>query len=324
MATGGKAPPILREDSSYGQWKHQIEAWKLLTEVAEEKQGLSIYLHGLDEKFKDIISKIDIKDLNSKDGVKKIIDKLDVFCESKIAQRQYESYENFTNFKRASTESVSESLMKFESLVNELEELKIVLPQAVKAFHVLKAMNLGESNEKICRATIGELTYDNMIQQIRSVMNTKPLGVSEKPSSEIKVESSENEETSDTFFTRGSNRSRGRGTRRYRYNNRFRGSSDRRCFSCGSPDHLVYDCPNKTQQRRNFSDTTRTNRCFKCQSTEHLSYACPQTISDCHTENVNIILLEALNQRDNFFKETFLCAVIDSGARTNLAGQMGR
>lgn len=35
------------------------------------------------------------------------------------------------------------------------------LPEGVRAFFVLNAANLSEENEKLARATVGDLTYDN-------------------------------------------------------------------------------------------------------------------------------------------------------------------
>ena len=160
MASGGngaKAPPILKEDGSYSQWKHALEAWQILTGIPEDKQALSVYLHGMDSKYQEVISKLEIKLLNSKDGVKHITDTLDVYCESELTQRQYSKYEAFCNIKRDPEQPVSEFLMKFENLLSDLEELEIILPDAVRAYHILKASNVGQENEKICRATISNI-----------------------------------------------------------------------------------------------------------------------------------------------------------------------
>ena len=96
-----KAPPVLRDGVSYASWKHELSAWVLLTDLTAEKQALSVYVNGLEGKYKDLVSKIEVKDLNHKDGMKKIIARLDEFCEGQKAQRAYSAYEKLYNYRTA-------------------------------------------------------------------------------------------------------------------------------------------------------------------------------------------------------------------------------
>ena len=43
------------------------------------------------------------------------------------------------------------------------------LPEGVKAFFLLNAANVSEENEKLARATVGDLTYDNMKSKIKKL-----------------------------------------------------------------------------------------------------------------------------------------------------------
>ena len=43
------------------------------------------------------------------------------------------------------------------------------LPDGVLTYHVLKSANLSTENEKLARATIKELTYKNMCEQLRKM-----------------------------------------------------------------------------------------------------------------------------------------------------------
>ena len=339
MASAGKAPPVFKEGSSYAQWKHALSAWKILTGIEKEKQALSVYLHGLDPVYQEVISKLDINLLNHEGGVKLITDTLDVYCESELSQRQYNTYEHFCNVRRKDEQPLNEFIMSFENIINDLEELHIDLPEAVKAYHVLRSSNIGQDNEKICRATVGkQLTYENMITQIKTV--TGSVGKSASASS-VKTEPTDSA-TADTFYSRGLRSGRGRyvagrrgsnsrGARSNSYssnnwNSTYRDNSSRntspRCFSCGSSDHLSYDCPSGGKTQDQSSGNKRNLRCFKCNRLGHFAYECNSQISQGDAENVNIVLLESLSRNDSFLAETFLAAVIDSGARANVAGEL--
>ena len=45
----------------------------------------------------------------------------------------------------------------------------MTLPDGVKAFFLLKAANFAVDNEKLARATVGELTYDNMKEKCKKI-----------------------------------------------------------------------------------------------------------------------------------------------------------
>ena len=74
MPKDSRAPPVLKDGGDYLKWKHELDAWCILTDVAVEKQALSVSLYGLEGKAKDLIGKLPIKDLHTTGGVKLITD----------------------------------------------------------------------------------------------------------------------------------------------------------------------------------------------------------------------------------------------------------
>ena len=367
MAQSSKGPPVLDDDTDYEVWKKSIAAWELLTDLEAKKRGLSIFLNACKGKYFDIVSKLEIGTINCDQGVRNILAVLDRYCLSTEAQRAYAAFEQFHKFKRQPGQNVNDALLKFESLVLDLQKVKIELPTAVLAYFVLHAMDIGEENSKIARATITDLTYENMSNQIKAIADTQSgYSISSAAmASEIKTEP-------DTLYTRGGQswRFRGRGGRRggpnigrgvrppnnnypsYQNNSysgsqnnsysrsqnsyssqaRFSGSGNRSCFVCNSPDHLSYDCPHKVNRPFSSSNTPTPRssdisapKCFKCQSSTHLAYACtatPDPNEPCGT--VNIVLFQSTynTASEQFLFETFGSAVIDSGAKTNVAGKV--
>ena len=210
-------------------------------------------------------------------------------------------------------------------------------------------MDIGEQNEKIARATVTTLDYEHMVAQIKAVTDSCATNGNSAVSQEVKVEP-------DTLVARGQNWQRGsfrgragnyrggsgsynggtyNGNNRSSYaGNRSTGSNrgagnnlsnngfnNRRCFICNSPEHLSYNCPRKA----NRPVSENSPKCFKCNSNTHLTYACPvsQTTSE-NCDAINIVLLQSTYSASTgqFLLETFGSAVIDSGAKTNVAGKL--
>ena len=358
MSQSSKGPPVLEEETCYEVWKKSITAWELLTDLEPKKRGLSIFLNACKGKYFDIVSKLDIETINCDAGVRNILHVLDRYCQSTEAQRAYAAFEKFHKFKRQPGQTVNDALLYFESLVLDLKKVKIELPSAVLAYMVLHAMDIGEENSKIARATITELTYESMAGQLKAIADTQSYSSSGAMASEIKVEP-------DTLYTRGGQswQSRGRGNRgrnnsstsrgfrpqntqnnsylggqsnsgaqsnNYSGQTRFSGSGNRNCFVCNSRDHLSYDCPHKRNRYFSNNSNQRSSestapKCFKCHSNTHLAYACtanPDPSEPCET--VNIVLFQSTynTASEQFLFETFGSAVIDSGAKTNVAGKV--
>ena len=319
MTSSAKAPPIFKEGMSYAAWKHQLSCWEEITDLAEEKRAISVYLHSLEGSYKDVISKLPVNELKSNEGIKKILCLLDRYCDTKKSEKQYDTYSRLHNFKRTEGESIKDALIRFESVVCDLEGLEMKLPDAVLAFHVLNAMNIGEENMKLARATITDLTYEKMVAQIRSIVEKRSSHES-STFGEIKTEP---EDTACAFYSKNQNyrgNSRGRGQFRGRVIRNWN-TEERRCYKCGALDHLSYNCP---RNRVNNSGGTGTvdRRCYKCNSPDHFSYACPnRTNRESRSKDVNIILLEEDNKIHSFIGETLGSAIVDSGAKSNVVGK---
>ena len=109
MAQQSKAPPILKDGVIFSTWRHELDAWVLLTETPKAKQAIQIYLNSLEGKYRELVSKIPIADLNKETGVKTLVDKLSVFCEQNKSKRTYAIYEKLHDYRRKPGQSVSEA-----------------------------------------------------------------------------------------------------------------------------------------------------------------------------------------------------------------------
>ena len=68
-------PPSLKNIDDFEEWLHETEIWQYLTDLDKKKQGPGFFF-SLDNKIRKTCSYIQVKDLNSDDGVCILIAKL--------------------------------------------------------------------------------------------------------------------------------------------------------------------------------------------------------------------------------------------------------
>ena len=258
-----KAPPVLREGVPYAGWLHDLSAWEIITDTDPEKQALQVYLYGLEGRYKDLISKIPVEKLKKAGGIKVITDKLGPFCAEDVARQQFECFEKLMTYRRKYNLPVNEGLLEFDSIVSDMQNLQMELPGAVMACLVLKAMNLPDNSDKLAR-TVSQFDYESMVKNIKFLGQDITGG--KQGSDEVSLTGgSVKTEPDDVYYTRGaSNQSwRGRGTYgrgRGRFNKQYNTKTEgtvRKCYNCGLPGHLSYNCPTPKKE----GGTTGDRKC---------------------------------------------------------------
>ena len=161
MATNIKAPPSLSKSSSYNAWLKEIEIWQAFTDLDPNKQGPAIFL-SLEGRAREAVLELQVKQIIDKDGVSKIINKLDELYLKDKTQSAYEAYDAFESFKRPDEMSIDEYINEFERLKSKTESYGSSLSSDVLAYRVLKSVNLSQQHEQLAKATIPELKYDLM------------------------------------------------------------------------------------------------------------------------------------------------------------------
>jgi hypothetical protein len=80
----------------------------------------------------------------------------------KQEEKMFQYYEEYANLSRdKSKETMKDYIIKAESLVRKLAKQKIVLPDIVLAYNLLKGANLGEE-EKLARTSVDVMKFDNV------------------------------------------------------------------------------------------------------------------------------------------------------------------
>ena len=92
-----KEPPKLDDGDDYDEWAREIDIWRIVTDVSEEKQGAAIYL-SLEGKARQCCKSIEVAKLKGKDGVKILLDKLKDLYAKDSEQLAFQAYEEFESF----------------------------------------------------------------------------------------------------------------------------------------------------------------------------------------------------------------------------------
>ncbi len=328
------APPAL-EPERYDSWRKEMLFWEMATNVEENKRAPTVFL-SLTGKAREAVLEMDPNELNAKEGMKKLYAKLDKLFKIDSNLAALMAYEAFEKYVRSEETSATDYLIEIDRLVAKLKDHKIILPEPVLAYRVLKSANLSADLEVLVKATVESLTLDSMSLQLKKVMKSliasnksnvaveikKEPDVAFATASTSKEEKIEESETREVYYNNNWSHGRHgnrRGRRSGRYNNSYRGGFDRsqnynEKVTKKSTNPLGYD--------------GKPTTCVVCKSTMHWAKACPHAEkNEEHDVYVaNIVLMSENNQSEGPVKtllgETIGSVILDSGCAKTVCGNV--
>ena len=143
-------PPNLRS-KPYELYKQELLAWREVTELRKEKQGVAIAL-SLPENDKNqirekVFEQISIEDLKKEDGLDTLIAFLDAHLKKDDLADGLEKFEEFEDFQRLNRMNVTEYIASFDSRYRKIEKLKMTLPSEILAFKLLRKANISKEEK---------------------------------------------------------------------------------------------------------------------------------------------------------------------------------
>ena len=313
MAEHGKMGPPDYDESRYSWeiYKKEVQIWAELTKLADEKKGSAFWMT-LTGKAKSVVQDMTIEEIKAKDGLTKMLTKLEDVFKPDANQAAYMAYQEFEMFKRPDEMKLPDFVIKFEELNSRIKVHKMVLPDGVLAYRFLQSANLREEDMNLCRATIQNFTYDEMKKKVMALYGDRvQLGftVKEEPVFYSGYQSSRGGFRGRTNRGRFNSNQRGRGQAASSQNKKMnppgKYGTASTCACCGSRFHWIKDCPDYSNNEKHES------RVHYNEADEKQSYS-----------EVNISLLtKADGQMKEFVGETIGCAVVDSGCAKTVAGK---
>ena len=275
-------PPILNKEYGYSNWKYDLKIWEAFTSLEKQKQGLAVFL-SLTGQDKQAVRNISIENLSSTDGVKLIIAELDKLYLKDESSLAYEACEKFEKFSRQSEMSINDYVIKFEQLYQIAKSHKMEVLDGVL-----------EEKKQLVRATVNEMKYDIMKEQLKKVFTSHSFEKSIVKEDGIKLE------PVDSFYTR-ENREK-ESIENVFYNKSSKSFTPRKQNS--------FPKKNTKSLQNPLDSDGKVSRCRICDSKFHWANKCPDKHSFWLYEKHETIFFEEPN--DSLLAETFNLAIIDS------------
>ena len=336
MASKKDAPPVFTSERPYADWVRMVTWWQSRSDLSPEKQGLAL-AGSLDGKALDAIFELTDAEINHADGVKNIIAQLDKLFKKETLTEKIEDIESFENFVRSDDMSIKDYINEFDKRLKKLSSHKIVYPDDIKGYRLLKNSKIQTDEEKLIKATITSIAYDTVLKKLKDVFgDAKPgesrLSMKTEPIFHTKQEAPSDEEglddefqaneTSDAFYTRRPYNQNNSSNNNSRYNNNF-GRSGQRQNSSSSTNWRTDS--NNRQARGGRNPRTRTGiqtKCRHCESIYHWEKDCPDKLNDVNL-TVNELVLHANNETvlKSLVAETWNSIVLDCGCTSTVCGK---
>ena len=284
MATNFKAPPAMRDDLPYSEWKKELKIWCDFTDVDKKKQGGALFLTLSGKARQSVLSEIDTDKLATDNGIKLITDALDKLYLKDVSQAGFTAFDEFIKYRRPQETSINDYLLEFNLKYNKIKTFNMVLPEGVLAYAVLTCANLPKAQEQICRATVNKLTDAEMKLQIEKVVlcQTKDESIVEpqfynnnednfceddqyyeQPWQQDEQYTEDNSQYNDTYYAHQQHRSvppnyqKHEHSRTSRLNPMDDYGKPAPCRFCHSIYHWVDKCPDAPQSAKTQSRYTR-------------------------------------------------------------------
>ena len=244
------------------------------TDPDKKTQGPAIFL-SLNGNPRASVLELDVGVISGDKGVEAILEQLDKLYLKDRHQTAYLAYEAFEKFQRPVAMSMTDFINEFERMYHKLKQHKMELPDGVLAYRLLKSAHLSEQHEQLARATLTELTYDNMKGQLKKIFGDPASleNVSHMPSVKVEPVLQVNEKEEGILFNRNSSFRRGRG--RGNFLGRGRGNFQGAVKKSEPTSSANLSTHSSRRKKTPINSDGEVSRCNVCGSVFHWASRCP-------------------------------------------------
>ena len=137
------AASFVWEDSE--NWSQEIEIWQCVAEPKKKKQGPEIYLPS-ERKARKACEGIDVKALNTDDGVYVLTNKLKELYGRDTEQTRFIAYNKFERYQWKQTVSISDYTNEYKRLNDRIKKYGMEMPNDVLPYQLLINANTSEKS----------------------------------------------------------------------------------------------------------------------------------------------------------------------------------
>ena len=168
---GGEKVPALKDGTSYSDWKKRVNIWRLGTDTKPEAQAIKLVMN-MSGKPEEVAIQIAPEKLGSANGVRDLLAELDKLFEEDKTQSIFAAIDNFNSYRRPSDTSIDEYIREFQQRYKALIQARgannnQLYEDGILAYLLLHQANLDSEQQRLIRATIVDLTYENMEKALK-------------------------------------------------------------------------------------------------------------------------------------------------------------
>ena len=326
-------PPSLEKAKTYERFKQEVLAWREITDLAKNKQGIAVALslpeddeHQIKDKVFDQIS---IDDLKDNFGLDILIAFLDKHLAKDDLPDSLEKFDDFDDFRRNDGQAINEYNPMSDSKYRKIEKKKMTLPSEILAFKLLKKANITKEERLLVLTGMNYENKSTLYEEAKaSLKKFKGDESVQKKKSSIKLEPAYPAENEEALLAAGyvksksnSNFDSRRGARRD-WGGFGRSSSSRGSQKNFSPKSA------KNKKMNPVGTDGRTLTCKCCGSFRHLVANCPDTWENQPKVNViedeHAVLFTGYNKDEiaRLGVDARNCAVLDSACSSTVCGKV--
>ena len=189
----------MEKAKTYERFTQEVLAWREITDLAKNKQGIAVALslpEDDEHQIKDkVFDKISIDDLKGNFGLKILIAFLDKHLAKDDLADSLEKFDDFDDFKRNDGQSINEYIAVFDSKYLKIEKKKNVMPSEILAFKLLKKANITKEERLLvltgmnyenkltlyeeAKASLKKIKGDESVQKDKSSIELEPAYLAE-------------------------------------------------------------------------------------------------------------------------------------------------
>ena len=165
-----KTPPSLSKYKTYEDWLKLIKIWRKFSDLPVNRQGAALVL-SLEDESLDAVLEIDESDISKENGINFIIERLNRLFKKNSTVIKYQTLEAFITSKRPSNMPIQAYLNEFDKRLFKTKSYGTVTSDDILAYRLLKSANLSGYHEELVKATIPNLQYDIMKDQLKKTFS---------------------------------------------------------------------------------------------------------------------------------------------------------
>ena len=346
-------PPTFLKSKNYERYRQELIAWREITDLSKEKQGIAIALSLPEEDETQIRQKvfdqIPIDDLKSIDGLTVLINFFDEHLAKDDLTDSLEKFEDFDDFYRHEGQSIQEFIAEYDAKYRKIEKKKMTLPPEILAFKLLRKACITKEEKLLVLTGMNyenkKTLYEEAKKSLKKFKGDSQAGSS---SGAIRVEptflSANEEALLASGYTKGMGRHKPTGGERDETWKNWRSaksSSRTREYQrtgtrrqTGREGYQRTESGSRVSQpsvrdRKNINPTGpdgRTLTCKSCGSYRHLLPACPDSWENMAKINLaeeeHAVLFTGYNNEEvlRLGIDAQNCAVLDSACSSTVCG----